>query len=105
MPAWVGDGALADRHLEEALKVDPTYTFASQLRAVQADSWVSHRVGCSAMCHPSGLESLPAKCSVPGPEVGPQQRVEQHVLVAAIVEERAPYRSFEHEAALLCNAA
>ncbi|NCC94214.1 MAG: PAS domain S-box protein, partial [Opitutae bacterium] len=33
---WAGDGALADRHLEEALKVDPTYTFAAQIRALQA---------------------------------------------------------------------
>lgn len=33
---WAGDGALADRHCEEALRIDRTYTFASQIRALQA---------------------------------------------------------------------
>lgn len=33
---WAGDGALADRHCAEALKVDPTYTFATQIQFMQA---------------------------------------------------------------------
>jgi len=48
--------------------------------------------------------SLTADLSVPGPRVGPQQRIEQHVLVAAVVEERAPDGSFEQESALFRNA-
>lgn len=33
---WSGGGALADRHCEEALRIDRACTFASQIRALQA---------------------------------------------------------------------
>ena len=43
--------------------------------------------------------------TVPGPRIGAEKGVDEHIVVAAAVEECAPRRSLEHEPALLGDSA